>query len=230
MSDWNSSALVTALPRHDRLPQTIADRTRRVYDVISAVYPASTFFFHSRAHTKALEMARIADGSRVLEIATGSGEMFRRLIQANPNGTTYGLDLSPRMAARTQAHARRMFPGVRASCGAVDVRHMPFARGSFDAVMCCFLLELLGQEDIFATLREIRRVLRPGGRFTLALIGQYRPGFRRAYYVAGSLVPSFWGRLIESEADSYLGDADLRVLDSAYVQQGFYPSRVVVAE
>ena len=90
------------LPRNGALPFTIAERTRRVYDTVAAVYPASTFFFHSKAHELTLRHSGIQNGMRVLEIATGSGEMFRRLVQANPKGTTFGLDLSPNMAARTQ--------------------------------------------------------------------------------------------------------------------------------
>ena len=86
------------------LPSTISGRTRRVYDALSLVYPMSTFFFHSKAHQYALEMSGIRDGMRVLEVATGSGEMFHRLVSANPNGSTVGLDLSPNMAARTQKH------------------------------------------------------------------------------------------------------------------------------
>ena len=38
---------------NDALPSTIAGRTRRVYDALSLVYPMSTFFFHSKAHTVA---------------------------------------------------------------------------------------------------------------------------------------------------------------------------------
>ena len=70
------------------------------------------------------------------------------------------------MAARTQRRARQEFPQAEAHCGAVDVRSMPFRNASFDAVVCCYLLELLGQDDIRLTLREISRVLRPGGRFS----------------------------------------------------------------
>jgi ubiquinone/menaquinone biosynthesis C-methylase UbiE len=72
------------------LPLTIAKRTRRVYDLVSAVYPASTFFFHSKAHACALQHSGIQNGMRVLEVATGSGEMFRRLVKANPDGQTSG--------------------------------------------------------------------------------------------------------------------------------------------
>ena len=68
------------------LPATLADRTRRVYDRMAAVYPVSTLLFHSRAHRCALEASGLSDGMRVLEVATGSGEMFRRLVRANRGG------------------------------------------------------------------------------------------------------------------------------------------------
>src|ERR1035438_807478 len=98
------------------LPATLADRTRRVYDRMAAVYPVSTMLFHSRAHQSALEASGIADGMQVLEVATGSGEMFRRLVKANASGATIGVDLSPNMAARTQRAARRKFPQARTHC------------------------------------------------------------------------------------------------------------------
>ena len=65
------------------LPATLAERTRRVYDRLSAVYPVSSMLFHSRAHRCALEASGVRDGMEVLEVATGSGEMFRRLVRAN---------------------------------------------------------------------------------------------------------------------------------------------------
>ena len=106
------------------MPRTIAARTRRVYDLVSSVYPASTYFFHSKAHDCALKHSGIRNGMRVLEVATGSGEMFRRLVKANPDGRTYGLDLSPNMAAHTLRVARKACPRAEAHCGAVDVRNL----------------------------------------------------------------------------------------------------------
>src|ERR1022692_5317663 len=98
------------------MPHTLADRTRRVYDRLAAVYPVSTMLFHSRAHRCALGVSGLSDGMDVLEVATGSGEMFRRLVRANGNGTTLGVDLSPNMAARTQRVARHKYQIGRASC------------------------------------------------------------------------------------------------------------------
>lgn len=226
MSDLNYSIL---LPRAEQMPRTIAERTRRIYDLVASVYPVSTFFFHSRAHACALRHAGIQNGMSVLEVATGSGEMFRRLLRANPDGKTFGLDLAPNMAARTQDRARRKFPHVASHCGAVDVRSMPFKSASFDSVVCCYLLELLSKEDIRLALREVRRVLRADGTFALVVIGQNAEFFNRLYHVAGTLVPAFWGRQVDEAVPELVKEAGLRIEATHSVRQTGYPSRVLIA-
>jgi ubiquinone/menaquinone biosynthesis C-methylase UbiE len=211
------------------LPATLAVRTRKVYDRLSAVYPVSTMLFHSRAHRRALGASGIADGMNVLEVATGSGEMFRRIVRANVRGTTVGVDLSPNMAARTQRVARRKYPGAEAHCQAVDARHMPFRSESFDAVFCCYLLELLSADDIVSTLGEFRRVLRERGNLTLVLIGQNTALFNAVYRVLGKVAPAFWGRQVEQRVPELIESVRFQILEDHGVRQIFYPSRVLVA-
>src|ERR1700684_3628835 len=81
--------------------------TRRIYDLVSGVYPLSTLLFHEKAHKVALSLSGITDGMRILEVATGSGEMFGRIVRINPRGLTCGFDLSPNMEDRTQRLWRR---------------------------------------------------------------------------------------------------------------------------
>ena len=211
------------------LPATLAAQTRRVYDRVAAFYPLSTMFFHSRAHRCALEASGLRSGMRVLEVATGSGEMFRRILHANSGGSTIGVDLSPNMAARTQKIARHRFPGARAHCQAVDARHMPFRPEAFDAVFCCYLLELLSNDDIEHTLREFQRVLCRGGRLTLVLIGQNTAAFNAAYKMAGRMAPAFWGRQVEQRIPALIQSAKFEIIEDRTVRQTFYPSRVLVA-
>lgn len=228
MSDFNFS--LTLPGEKDPLPQTIASRTRRVYDALAGVYPVSTYFFHSKAHAYVLKHSGIQNGDRVLEIASGSGEMLHHLVGINPDGITIGLDLSPKMASVAQKRVREEHPGTSAHCGAVDVRSLPFPDASFDHVVCCYLIELLGKDDIYRTLQEVRRVLRPGGNFSLVVIGQNRPLFRHAYKMGASVARAFWGRLVESEAPEMLRDCGMRITRDEYLQQGFYPSRVLISQ
>ena len=212
------------------LPATLAGRTRRVYDRLAAVYPVSTMLFHSRAHRCALAASGIRDGMKVLEVATGSGEMFRRLIRANRGGTTVGVDLSPNMAARTQRTARHKFPEARSHCQAVDARHMPFRGESFDAVFCCYLLELLSAEDIVSTLGEFRRVLRDRCYLTLFVIGQNTASFNAVYKVLGNVAPAFWGRQVEQRVPQLIESVRFEILKDQMIRQIFYPSRILVAK
>ncbi len=211
------------------MPNTLAERTRRVYDRLAAVYPVSTMFFHSRAHRSALAASGLRDGMKVLEVATGSGEMFRRLVRANGRGTTVGVDLSPNMAARTQRTARRRYPAAQAHCQAVDARHMPFRNEAFDAIFCCYLLELLSSEDIVGTLGEFRRILRDRGNLTLVLIGQNTATFNAVYQILGKVAPAFWGRQVEQRVPSLIESARFEIVQDRLVRQTFYPSRVLVA-
>jgi len=208
---------------------TLADRTRRVYDRLAAVYPLSTMFFHSKAHRCALAASGLRDGMHILEVATGSGEMFRRLVGANAGGMTIGLDLSPNMAARTQRVARRKYPAARTHCQAVDARHMPFRSETFDAIFCCYLLELLSAEDIVSTLCEFRRILKDRGRLTMVLIGQNTALFNSVYKILGKVAPAFWGRQVEERVPELIQNVRFEILHDQVVRQTFYPSRVLVA-
>ena len=140
-----------------------------------------------------------------------------------------GLDLSPKMAARTNGRIRKAFPAARAHCNAVDVRHLPFGDASFDAVMCCYLLELLSTDDIGVALREMRRVLRPAGTLTIVLISERDPIFNGAYSVCGRALPAFWGRQVERSVPAMLESHSFRIVGDRKVRQAYYPSRVLVA-
>ncbi len=196
---------------------------------MSFLYPLSSPLFHATAHRAALEAAEIRDGMRVLEVATGSGEMFRRLAGANPGGHTVGVDLSPRMARMTRRRARRRFPRARLDCQAADARQMPFDDESFDAVVCCYLFELVPEEDSRATLGEMWRVLRPEGRLTLVCVGEELPLFNGIYRMAGWVAPAFWGRQVAERMAGLMRGAGFRIEGEKRVWHGLYPSWVVVA-
>ena len=203
--------------------------TRRIYDTVAPFYTISARLFHSQAHRAALAASSIENGARVLEVGMGSGEMFRRLLKTNPDGQTVGVDLSPKMAAHSLTRARRRFPKVSAHCHAADARYLPFETASFDAIVCCYLFELLPREDVLSTLAEVRRVLRPEGRLTVTLVAQKTGAFDRAYRVCSEILPAFWGQQVDRHLLRALPQCGFVLNSSTYVRQIFYTSRVVSA-
>lgn len=203
--------------------------TRRVYDALAPFYALPTLLFHSKAHEVALAASSIDNGSRVLEVAIGSGEMLNRLVEINPDGQTIGVDLSPKMAARSQGRADRLFPNASVQCQAADVRQLPFTSGEFDAIVCCYLFELIPDKDLKDSLAELQRVLRPGGRLTVILIAQNNPVFNAMYKVCSVVAPAFWGRQLDGYVAGLLPQYGFAIESDTHVQQLFYSSRIVTA-
>jgi ubiquinone/menaquinone biosynthesis C-methylase UbiE len=106
---------------------------------------------------------------------------------------------------------------------------MPFRNESFDAIFCCYLLELLSAEDIVRTLSEFQRILRNRGHLTMVLIGQNTAMFNSIYKVLGKVAPAFWGRQVEEKVPQLIQNERFEILHDQVVRQTFYPSRVLVA-
>jgi SAM-dependent methyltransferase len=105
-----------------------------------------------------VEASGVGPGSRVLDVACGTGALSRRLAQAGASVT--GIDLAPPMLAV----ARELSEGIAFMEGSADA--LPFPDDSFDALTCQQGLQFF--PDRAAAVGEMRRVLAPGGRVVIA--------------------------------------------------------------
>lgn len=100
---------------------------------------------------------RVPAGGGILDVATGTGLVARALASQTDAGRVVGLDQSEPMLREA---VRRGGPGsIRFALG--DGQRLPFRSGSFDAVTFTYLVRYV--DDPAATLRELARVIRPGG-------------------------------------------------------------------
>ena len=108
------------------------------------------------------DAAKIAPGQRVLDVACGTGALTVAVAErVSPGGAALGLDANPEMLAV----ARRKHPHIEWHDGRAE--SLPFAAASFDAVVSQFGMMFF--DDRVATLREMQRVLRPGGHLAVAV-------------------------------------------------------------
>lgn len=169
------------------------DRLAGRYDLVNTVLSGSS---DGRWRRRTARAARLAADGRALDVACGSGKLTLVLQKAARKGLVVGLDFSASML-RT---AVRTAPGPAYVRG--DALRLPFGDGSFDAVTVAFGLRNFADPD--RGLREMLRVLRPGGR---ALVLEFvRPGrgpigrIYRAYL--RHLLPRVGG-LLSGEPDAY---------------------------
>jgi SAM-dependent methyltransferase len=120
--------------------------------------------------------ARLRPGGRVLDVACGTGAVAREAARClGVRGAVVGLDNNPAMLA--VARSVPVSPGPPVEWREADAMSMPFADASFDVVLCQLGLQYF--PDRRAALREMYRVLVPGGRVVL-LVWQsieHSPGF-----------------------------------------------------
>jgi ubiquinone/menaquinone biosynthesis C-methylase UbiE len=115
----------------------------------------------ARIHDQLLDRAGITDGQRVLEIGCGTGNLLTALGRRRPELATVGIDPDPaalRRARRKAARRRLPIRYDRAFAG-----ELPAPDDSFDRVLSSFMLHHLDDDERARALREVRRVLRPGG-------------------------------------------------------------------
>jgi 2-polyprenyl-3-methyl-5-hydroxy-6-metoxy-1,4-benzoquinol methylase len=112
---------------------------------------------------QALDRARDLDGQRVLEAGCGRGALTHWLAAHARPAVLIGTDLSS--TALQRAHASAPAGDSTVGWPASDVARLPFADQSFDTVICCETIEHV--LDPHAAIRELARVLAPGGRLFL---------------------------------------------------------------
>jgi SAM-dependent methyltransferase len=143
-------------------------------------------------------------GEEVLDVATGTGAVARELLRQKGCGVV-GVDQSPEMLVVAREHLPAAVKLVEASA-----ESLPFDDASFDALTFTYLLRYV--DDPGATLRELARVVRPGGRIvvTLPYADAYREDWRdSALYVdhGGDDGRHFFGRWYDAEHADALRDA-----------------------
>ncbi len=123
---------------------------------------------------RALEIAAIQPGQRILDIGSGRGEFVWHC--ARRNALAWGIDYAPGALALTERlppHPKMAFQQARAN-------HLPFAPKSFDTVFMLDVVEHLTPDTLHAALTEACRVLKPGGNLlvhTMPNLWYYRWGY-----------------------------------------------------
>ncbi|WP_444970607.1 class I SAM-dependent methyltransferase [Streptomyces sp. SAI-25] len=134
-----------------------------VFDALGAEYERA--FAGSAAHHASLDrlLERLAPGSRVLDVGSGTGVPTARRLAAAGHRVV-GVDVSPVMTAL----AARQVPEAEFRCG--EIRELPLADGEFDAVCVYFSLLQLARGEQRELLGRLARAVGPGGRLAVATV------------------------------------------------------------
>lgn len=113
----------------------------------------------------ALERLSIAPDARILDVGCGGGQTVRTLASLAPQGTVAGVDHAPASVATARVVNSTLIEAGRVDIQQASVSALPFASETFDLAVA--IETHYYWPDLLEDLREIRRVLKPGGRLTI---------------------------------------------------------------
>ena len=178
-----------------------AVRVGQVFDQVAGRYDLMndlmSFGLHRAWKRFAVSLARVRPGERVLDVATGSGDLARALSQRGAQ--VWMSDVNHRMLCVGRDRvldAGAMMPAVQC-----DAERLPFPERSFDCVTVAFGLRNMTHKD--RALAEMRRVLRVGGRLLVLEFSRVWQPLAKAYDLYSFRVLPWLGERVAGDAAAY---------------------------
>ena len=171
--------------------RSMFDRIAPRYDLLNRLLSGGT---DVRWRRRAVDFLDIPPPARVLDLCTGTADLLIEALRRDRRNTGLGVDLSHGMLERGAAKLARRGYAARGALAMGDGEHLPVRGGRFDGALVAFGIRNVA--DPVAAMREVRRALRPGGRFVVlefsmpgGVFGMaYRFYFRRLLPLLGGLV------------------------------------------
>jgi ubiquinone/menaquinone biosynthesis C-methylase UbiE len=163
---------VTTVDDREFLPAMARPALLRFYDPVTRLLGARD------VQWQLVAQAGIEPGATIVEIGCGTGNVLVPAARVVPDARVIGLDPDPEALALAARKLRRAGLSVQLDRGYAD--RLPYADASVDRVLSAFMLHHLPPEQQQAALREVHRVLVPGGRLHLVDFDGGRPNPPRA--------------------------------------------------
>ena len=172
----------------------VFDRVAQRYDLMNDLM---SFGMHRLWKAFAVSVARIRPGERVLDVASGSGDLARAF--AARGAEVWMSDINGPMLAR--GRDRMLDAGRKAAAVRCDAERLPFADAYFDCVSVGFGLRNMTRKD--AALVEMARVLKPGGRLLVLEFSRVWKPLQKPYDLYSFYVLPWLGEQVAGDAAAY---------------------------
>jgi demethylmenaquinone methyltransferase/2-methoxy-6-polyprenyl-1,4-benzoquinol methylase len=175
----------------------VFDSVAPKYDLMNDLMSAG---MHRAWKAFAVALAGLRPGERVLDVASGSGDLARAFARrVGAAGEVWLTDINGAMLAR--GRDRMLDQGHALPLAQCDAERLPFPADYFDCASVAFGLRNMTHKD--AALAEMRRVLKPGGRLLVLEFSRVWQPLARAYDWYSFKVLPWLGSKIAGDADSY---------------------------
>ena len=184
--------------------QDKARRVRGVFDSVAPKYDVMNDLMSMGLHRAwkayTVMVANVKEGFQVLDIAGGTGDLALAFApKVGASGRVFHTDINEAMLR--EGRNRLLDAGVSVPTLVCDAEHLPFADNSFDVVTVAFGLRNMTHKD--AALREMNRVIKPGGKLLVLEFSKVAKPLEKLYDWYSFKVMPRVGKLVANDDSSY---------------------------
>ncbi|MFN0316148.1 MAG: bifunctional demethylmenaquinone methyltransferase/2-methoxy-6-polyprenyl-1,4-benzoquinol methylase UbiE [Burkholderiales bacterium] len=190
---------------YEKVPESEkAGRVAKVFESVAGSYDVMNDIMSAGMHRLwkrfALALSGVREGGRVLDVASGTGDLAKLFSQrVGPLGQVVMTDINGAMLRR--GRDRMLDAGIVAPALQCDAERLPFADSVFDCVSIAFGLRNVTHKEL--ALKEMHRVLRPGGRLLVLEFSRVWKPLQAAYDLYSFQVLPRLGQWVAKDAESY---------------------------
>jgi ubiquinone/menaquinone biosynthesis C-methylase UbiE len=200
----------------------------QVYDSLSKTYDIWGNLAETKARNRAIELADIHNGQKILEVAVGTGLAFFEIVQRNPGGTNIGIDISPGMLKKAEQKLRAL-ADANYQLKAGNAFNIEEETARFDILVNNYMFDLIAFDEMDRILAEFRRVLKKDGKLILVNMTVGESFGSGIYSLTYRMSPRAFGGCRGVRLSKKLQQNGFEVKIREYHQQLLFPSEVILA-
>ncbi|MBK5212255.1 MAG: methyltransferase domain-containing protein [Flavobacteriaceae bacterium] len=201
------------------------EQTKKNYKQVAWFYNIWSWLTESKAAKKVIELADIRNGEHIIEIACGTGIVFKEIVKRNPDGQNLGIDLSTDMLAKAfKLLAKEDSKSYELHQG--DIFNLQIGNKSYDKLVNNFMIDLMPEDTFDTILSEFYRILKPNG---VAVISTFSNGQRKVnkFWVwIAKHFPKLLTNCRPVEIKSNLKKIGFKIEKEFEISQNTFPSKV----
>ncbi len=202
--------------------------TKKSFKKVVRLYDIWSWFTESKAAKYVIEFSDVRNNESVLEVACGTGVVYKEIVKRNPDGQNVGMDLSPDMLEKAKKRLGKI-KNVHYELKEGDALQLDFEDNMFDTLINNFMVDLMPADTFDKLAEEFYRVTKPNGKVVMSTFSFGKKKANKFWYRVARKYPDLLTGCRPVSFKEHLIKAGFEIEKNLEISQNTFPSEVIKA-